>query len=145
MEKPIEDFGSNSFLFPTSTSKMYANSTKENPQEAITPEVRLQKYNAKLTELEQLKTIYLEAMVQASKAVTFCLNSKAFVGTLHHAESERLLLLSSKYSNTTTPFCRIFIFIMISLLAKLSFTHLLKLITNSEFCGINRTYNSDCI
>lgn len=51
------------------------------------------------TPMEQLRSLTinnLEINAQAARALEVCKKSKDFVTTLQHAESERLLLLSSK-------------------------------------------------
>lgn len=55
-----------------------------------------QKQSDKIEELMQQSLIHYQAMVQASKAIQFCEQTKEFLSSLEHVEAERLLLLSSK-------------------------------------------------
>lgn len=65
--------------------------------EAVSFNVRLNKTDEKLEKLMSLTIINFEINSQATRALEFCKNSKHFIGTLQHVESERLLLLSSKF------------------------------------------------
>lgn len=51
----------------------------------------------KLSELHHLSVVNHQTMMQASRAIEFCRNSKKYISTPYYIEYERVLLLSSKY------------------------------------------------
>lgn len=93
-----------------SSSRYFPNSHMHRGEEQDSSGERLHQYNEtdfigksirqsneKIDELMKLMVVHHQRMLQASKAIQLCKETKKFNCSLEHIESERLLLLSSKY------------------------------------------------